>query len=147
MTRLAACLLTGLLAAGPAQAVVSLSNRGELVVNLKMSPPCCIVDGRSGLDRARRPLRNTVVWSQQLRINPTSPVVVIADDDAKALAIGRTIEKRFKAKEVLAVKGGFETWNAILSATGESGMPATFVIPMNTCEQGTPLQTLRSNKP
>lgn len=147
MTRLAAaCLLIGL-PAWPALAAVSLSDRSELVVNLKMSPPCCIVDGRSGLDRARRPLRNTVVWNQQLRINPTSPVVVIADDDAKALAIGRTIEKRFKAREVLAVKGGFETWNAILSTASESGMPATFVIPMNTCEQGTPLQTLRSNKP
>ncbi len=133
------------LVALPAWAGASLYDRVQLVVALKGWPPCCVVDGRSQAERDKQPLPGAVVWSKDLRIEPTGAVVVVADADAAALSIARKIERRFRAKEVLAVKGGYATWNALVSAASGSRMPSTFVIPSNTCEQGKPLQTLRSD--
>lgn len=133
--------------AGAAQAGTMLGDRLHVVEALKYSPPCCVVDARAPGPRLLRPLRDAVPWGKDLRITPSGTVVVIADDDQAALAVARRIAKRFRAKDVLAVKGGFDTWRDILEAAQEPGMPATFVIPMNTCEQGKPLQILRSNRP
>lgn len=139
-------IFAALLVALPAAATVSLYDRAALVVALKGAPPCCVVDGRSAAERAKHPVKGALVWSEALRIKPTGAVVVIADHDVVAFSIGQQLEARFKAKEVLAVKGGYATWDAFVSASETSGMPANFVIPSNTCEQGKPLQTLRSNK-
>jgi hypothetical protein len=73
--------------------------------------------------------------------------VVVADDDKAALALGERIGKQFQAETVVAVKGGIDTWREVLAIAEEPGMPATFVIPMNTCEQGKPLQVLRAKRP
>lgn len=133
-------------ATATAWAEVALRDRVQTVVALKSSPACCVVDARSQGPRTLRPLTDAVVWGKDLRITPSGTVVVIADNDQTALAVARQIERRFKAKDVVAVKGGFDVWRDIQLAAQEPGMPATFVIPMNTCEQGKPLQTLRSNK-
>lgn len=142
------CLLAlvALMAALPVRAEVSLYDRVQLVVALKSESPCCVVDGRSEAQRRKQPLKDALVWSESLRINPTSAVVVIASQDAAAVSIGKKLETRFAAKKVMAVKGGYATWNAIVSASEGTSMPPTFVIPSNTCEQGKPLQTLRSQK-
>ncbi|HEX8987943.1 MAG TPA: hypothetical protein VF816_08280 [Rhodocyclaceae bacterium] len=145
MRSLLGCLAA--LLAMPAGAEVSLYDRGELEAALKGASPCCVVDGRSARERLRSPLKDVLIWSDRTRLKPTGAVVVIADQDIVAYSIGTKIEQRFKAGRVLAVKGGYATWKAMLSASGQSGMPESFVIPSNTCEQGKPLQTLRSNKP
>jgi hypothetical protein len=145
MKRLLTTTLLALATIG-ASAATTLGDRAQIVEALKISPPCCVVDARSPGPRLLRPLKDAVAWSANMRIVPSGTVVVIADNDKAALVIARRIEKRFKAKDVLAVKGGVDTWREILAAAEEPGMPATFVIPKNTCEQGTPLQTLRSNK-
>jgi hypothetical protein len=145
MRRLLPTTLLALAATG-ALAATTLGDRVQIVEALKSSPPCCVVDARSSALRMLRPLKDAVVWNADTRIVPSGTVVVIADGDKEALAVAHRIEKRFKAKDVLAVKGGVDTWREILAASEEPGMPATFVIPKNTCEQGTPLQTLRSNK-
>lgn len=139
-------LLAGALLALPALAAVTLQDRSEIVETLKSTPPCCVVDGRSPGPRLLRPLKDAVVWQKGMRITPTGAVVVIADDDKAVLALARRIAKQFHAKTVVAVKGGIDTWRDVLAAAQEPGMPATFVIPKNTCEQGTPLQILRSNR-
>jgi hypothetical protein len=140
-------LLAALAAASTAiWAAPVLADRDQAISLLKATPPCCVVDARNGIRRKLRPLAGAVVWNDGMVVKPTGTVVVIADDDQAARSVGRAIEKRFNAKHVLAVKGGIETWDKVVSETQEPGMPATFVIPRNTCEQGSPLQTLRSNK-
>jgi hypothetical protein len=139
-------LLVGTLLALPAFAKGTLQDRGAIVETLKATPPCCVVDGRSQGPRQLRPLKDAVVWQKGVRINPTGAVVVIADDDKATLALARQIGRQFRAKTVVPVKGGIDTWREVLAAAQEPGMPASFVIPMNTCEQGKPLQTLRSNR-
>jgi hypothetical protein len=139
-------LLAGAVLALPALAETTLQDRDAIVETLKSAPPCCVVDGRSSGPRLLRPLDDAVIWQKGVRINPTGAVVVIANDDKAALALARKIGKQFQAKTVVAVKGGIDTWREVLAAAQEPGMPASFVIPMNTCEQGKPLQTLRSNR-
>jgi len=138
--------LAALAAATCAEAGVTLGDKEQTVELLKATPPCCVVDARAAAPRKLRPLADAVAWSDRPLIVPTGTVVVIGDSDQAALAVARRIEKRYKAKHVLAVKGGFDTWRELLAAAQEPGMPATFVIPRNTCEQGVPLQTLRSNR-
>lgn len=130
----------------PALAGVTLEDRATIVESLKFTPPCCVVDGRSPGPRQLRPLKDAIVWQKGVRIQPTGAIVVIADSDQEARALARHIARQFGAKTVIAVKGGFDTWRDVIVATQEPGMPATFVIPKNTCEQGTPLQILRSNR-
>ncbi len=137
-----ACMLAAL----SARAGASLYDQSQLKLALKVSPPCCVIDGRTEGQRQAHPLEAALVWSKDLRLEPTGAVVVVADDDQTALSIARRIEVRFHARKVLAVKGGVATWEAVGSTVENSGLPASFVIPMNTCEQGKPLQTLRSEK-
>jgi hypothetical protein len=139
-------LLVGIVLALPAVAGATLQDRSAIVETLKSTPSCCVIDGRSPGPRQLRPLKDAVIWQKGVRINPTGSVVVIADDDKAALTLARKIGKQFGAGTVVAVKGGIDTWRDIVAAAQEPGMPATFVIPMNTCEQGKPLQTLRSNR-
>ena len=134
------------LAALEAQAGTTLGDRRQIGAALALLPPCCVVDARSALPRALRPLKDAIAWSKDIRIVPTGTVVVVADSDKEALAVARRIAARFQARHVLAVKGGFDTWRDVLAAAAEPGMPATFVIPKNTCEQGTPIQILRSDR-
>jgi hypothetical protein len=139
-------LLAGAVLALPALAETTLQDHSAIVETLKSTPPCCVVDGRSSGPRQLRPLKDAVVWQKNMQIIPTGAVVVVADDDKAALALARKIGKQFHARTVVAVKGGIDTWREVLATAQEPGMPATFVIPMNTCEQGKPLQTLRSNR-
>jgi hypothetical protein len=139
-------LLAAFLLALPAFAATSLQDRRQIMDSLKYVPPCCVIDGRAPGPRQLRPLNDAVVWHKGALIKPTGTVVVIADTDSQALTLARQIAKQFHAQSVVAVKGGLDTWRDVLAASQEPGMPATFVIPKNTCEQGTPLQTLRSNR-
>jgi hypothetical protein len=131
----------------PTLAAVTLQDRNAIVETLKTKPPCCVIDGRAPTPRLIRPLKDAVIWKKGVRIKPTGTVVVVADDDKAALALGERIGKRFQAETVVVVKGGIDTWREVLAIAEEPGMPATFVIPMNTCEQGKPLQVLRAKRP
>ena len=74
-------------------------------------------------------------------------VLIVADTDAAALKIAQSIPAGAD-RAVFAVKGGAEAWQRVsLSASPPSAMSDSFVIPMNTCEQGKPLQVLKRNKP
>lgn len=139
--------------AGAAQAQVALKDKVQLVAALSAKPPCCIIDGRAAESRKREALDNALIWRSDLTINPTATVVVIADRDQDALGIANALGRKHPGKPVFAVKGGLPTWKATtLSLLAAAGMdaamsgPVTFVIPANTCEQGTPLQELRPDK-
>jgi len=146
-------LLTSLLASNVAEAEVSLLGGGDLIAALKDSPPCCVIDGRKELNRARTPLPDALPFRPDLSIQPTATVVVLADSDSEALKIAGVFEKKHPGKPIIAVKGGLPGWHAAMAAPnstatadGAPGSNLQFVIPHNTCETGEPLQKLQSRK-
>lgn len=143
MKILFAAAFAALLLALPAAAEVSLRDTAALEAFLAGDTPCCVIDGRSAASRKRAPLADALVFRKDLKINPTGVVVVIADSDARAMEIGERLADSSKAKAVYAVKGGIATWNAASVSGLLKSRPRSFVIPKNTCEQGTPLQELR----
>ena len=155
MTPLINSLLAALclLFASAAQAQASLKDKTQLLAALSAKPPCCVIDGRAAASRKRDVLKNALPWRSDLTINPTATVVVIADRDQDTLGIAHALERKHPGKPIFAVKGGLATWKAVsLSLLMAAGLdaamsgPITFVIPANTCEQGKPLQELRSDK-
>lgn len=138
---------------GAAWAQASLQDKAQLVSSLSGRPPCCVIDGRSAASRKREALKDALPWRSDLMINPTATVIVVADRDRDALAIAEDLGRQHPGKPIFAVKGGLGVWKAVsfsllinAGLDGPSGAPASFVIPANTCEQGTPLQELRSDK-
>jgi hypothetical protein len=129
--------------AAPAAAEVSLRDTAALEAFLSGNTPCCVIDARSAANRKRDPLADTLPYRKGLKINPTGVVVVIADTDPAAVEVGERLAESSKAQEVYAVKGGIATWKAATIAGLLKTRPRSFVIPKNTCEQGTPLQELR----
>jgi len=147
------CLLTGLLVSTAAHAEVGLLGSNELSASLKGSPPCCVIDGRKELNRAKAPLPEALPYRPGLSIQPTATVVVLADTDSEALHIAGIFEKQHPGKSIIAVKGGLKTWQAATASLGSAqandgapGATLQFVIPHNTCETGEPLQKLQSKK-
>jgi hypothetical protein len=140
-------VVVSLLATGSCLAArIVLHDQAQLETALKRSAPCCVVDARSEGNRRQSPLQDAVIYRKGVRIKPTAAVVVIADSDDQALVVGQALAKSTGAQEVLAVKGGITTWRALMAGKGNGatgGLPATFVIPRNTCEQGAPLQELK----
>lgn len=74
-------------------------------------------------------------------------VLIVADTDAEALAIAKSIPAASDCS-VFAVKGGRESWQRVMVKVPMSGSVShSFVIPKNTCEQGKPIQELKRDKP
>jgi len=137
--RLFAAAVAALSFAVPAAAEVSLRDTASLQAFLAKGTPCCVIDARNEAKRLSAPLADTLPYRKGLRINPTGIVVVIADTDARAIEVGKALERSSKAKDIYAVKGGARSWR---EATGvaASGLPSGFIIPKNTCESGTAIQ-------
>jgi hypothetical protein len=134
-----AATIAALLFALPAAAEVSLRDTAALQAFLASGTPCCVIDARNAAKRLSSPLADTLPYRKGLKINPTGIVVVIADTDARAIEVGKALERSSKAQEVYAVKGGARSWRAATGAAA-SGMPRGFIIPKNTCESGTAIQ-------
>lgn len=139
MKSLVAAAAAALLFALPAAAEVSLRDTAALQAFLASGTPCCVIDARNAAKRLSAPLAETLPYRKDLKINPTGVVVVIADTDARAIEVGKALERSSKAQEVYAVKGGARSWRAATGAAA-SGMPRGFIIPKNTCESGTAIQ-------
>lgn len=140
-------LFAAALGAGQARAGASLRSEAQLQLALRSNPPCCVIDGRPEAQRKARALPEALVYRKGLKINPIATVVVVADSDARALAIARTLASAHPGKTVFAVEGGVVAWQSVersIAAAAPGGRALEFVIPKNTCEQGTPLQQLRS---
>lgn len=125
----------------------SLRDDVQLMSLLVESPQCCVIDARSAKSRAAAALDGALVYRDALRIKATSAVVVVADSDARALAVARSIARR-SAHDVYAVKGGYLAWQSVairLQAEADKpGSKFTFVIPHNTCQQDTPLHVFKA---
>jgi hypothetical protein len=142
-----------LLGAASVHAGVVLRDAAELTQALKRQPACCVIDARSEDQQLKTPLADALRYRPGLQIIPTASVIVVADHDQEAMAIGAILLKQHPGKAIYAVKGGVATWEFVRkslektsSSQAPSGAPGiSFVIPHNTCETGTPLQILQSN--
>lgn len=127
--------------------VASLRNDAELFDLLNASPACCIVDARSEKARQLAAMPGALQYREGLKVKPTSHAVVVADSDARALAVARSLAAASRY-EVYALKGGLEAWQAVerrLQAhANKPGSKFSFVIPHNTCEQGKPLHVFKA---
>ncbi len=140
-----AALLLG--ASVQAHAAASLRNEMQLGLALRSSPPCCVIDARAESERKALALDEALVYREDLRINPTATVVVVADTDEAALAAAESIAAAHPGSPVLAVEGGVVAWQRVLArinAEPPGGRASQFVIPKNTCEHGPALQQLRT---
>jgi hypothetical protein len=129
-----------------AGADVTLRDRAGLEQALKNTEPCCVVDARTAANRARLPLVDTVPYREGMTLGAGGPVVVIADTDARALEVAKALVVAAGSRPILAVRGGAKTWQSVPQSSPITGPPPQFVIPSDTCKQGQPLQTLRSEK-
>lgn len=151
MVRRLACALCGwvLLCAAPSAnaATALLQDEAQLAALLTTSPQCCVIDARSAQRRKEDALPGALAYGEDLRIKPTSAVVVLADTDARALAVARTLAKTSPHK-VYAVKGGLQAWRAVevrlRAQASKPGSKYSFVVPFNTCEQGKPLHVFEA---
>jgi rhodanese-related sulfurtransferase len=145
------CALLGwvLLAATPAThaAMAVLQDDVQLASRLVGSPQCCVIDARSPRQRKEVELPGALTYREDLRIKPTSAVIVMADTDARALAVARTLAKN-SPHDVYAVKGGLPAWRSVQvrlqAQASKPGSKYTFVVPFNTCEQGKPLHVFEA---
>ena len=151
MMRLFGCLLVGPALLGAAlsthAATASLRDDAQLVALLTKSPQCCVIDARSAPRRKEAELPDALVYSEDLRIKPSSVVIVLADADAQALTVAKTLAKS-SPHDVYAVKGGYIAWQSVeirlQAQAAKPGSKFSFVIPYNTCEQGKPLHVFEA---
>lgn len=138
-----------------AWAQASLRDEVDLIERLKGNPPCCVIDARPEAARQKHPLADALVYKADLRIVPTSTVVVVGEDNASALKVADKLAQQHPGKPIFAVRGGVIAWSFVNKALEKSqasnaGAPPAggigFVIPKNTCESGTSLQLLSSGK-
>lgn len=145
-------LLVAWLWAASVHAAVVLRGTVELIEELKNAPPCCVIDARSEARQRQHPLADALRYRPGLSIIPTASIIVVADRDQDALAVGEALAQKHPGKAIYAVKGGVAAWESVrksLSRVSSSQAPGaapgiSFVIPHNTCETGTPLQILKS---
>lgn len=134
--------------ASAVRAEVQLYDKNQLVSALGANSPCCVVDGRDERSRQRQALAEAVLYRPGLKVAAgDAPVVVVGDNDKQASQVGESLAKDQPSKRILVVKGGLPEWQAALVALKDAppgGYAIQFVIPKNTCEQGTPLQKLLS---
>jgi len=150
--RLVPVLSAALFCAGHVHAGVTLRGEAELSEALKSRPPCCVIDARSEDNQRKHPLADALRYRPGLTIIPTAAVIIVADHDKDASKIGMILAGQHPGKIIYPVKGGVATWESVLKslrAVSSSKAPGvatgfSFVIPHNTCETGTPLQTLTS---
>lgn len=140
------CLSILLIPALAGAAEDALLGEAELAARLDKTPDYQLLDARSAEAQRAAPLAFST------RYQPMMPfrkglVLVVADSDAAAAVIARAIPGD-PARSVYAVKGGADAWRRIAEkAAPPTALPDKFVIPMNTCEQGKPLQVLKRDKP
>lgn len=128
-------------------AVARLQDEAQLVATLARSPQCCVVDARSAQHRKDAALAGALAYSDTLRIKPTSTVIVLADDDARALVVAKALAGT-SPHPVYAVKGGYMAWQSVVlrlqAEAAKPGSKFSFVIPHDTCQQGTPLHVFEA---
>lgn len=117
----------------------------ELTAKIRQTREYQLLDARSTGAQRSAPIAHSTKYRKIMPLKK-GLVLIVADTDAAALEVAQSIPATAD-RNVFAVQGGAKTWQRVLSQTSPaSAMPDSFVIPMNTCEQGKPLQELKRNK-
>jgi hypothetical protein len=123
-----------------------LLDEGALSKKVEQNQDYQLIDARNPEAQRLAP----IAFSTCYRINVTfikGLVLIVADTDADALAIARSVPAA-PGRSAFAVKGGFEAWQReAAKASPATSVSKDFVIPKNTCEQGKPIQELKRDKP
>jgi hypothetical protein len=105
-----------------------------------------LLDARDPETQRIAPLAFSTRYGINARIDKAL-VLVVADSDAEAVEIARSIPAE-NGRAAFAVKGGDEGWRRVTAkASTATSVSKTFVIPKNTCEQGKPIQELKRDQP
>jgi hypothetical protein len=122
-----------------------LLDENDLAVKIEKDKDYQLLDARSAETQRIAPIAFSTRYQTTMPIKK-GLVLIVADTDDAALEIAQSIHDRPDCT-VFAVKGGAEAWRRVsLNASPPSSMSDSFVIPMNTCEQGKPLKELKRNK-
>jgi hypothetical protein len=123
-----------------------LLDEAALTAKLDKTSDYQLLDARNAEAQRLAP----IAYATRYRINTPIKkglVLVVADKDASAVEIATSIPADI-GRSVYAVKGGAEAWKRVSTQTAApTSVSGSFVIPMNTCEQGKPLQQLKRDKP
>jgi len=123
-----------------------LLGENDLAAKIEKDKNYQLLDARSAEAQRIAPIAFSTRYQTTMPIKK-GLVLIVADTDAAALEMAQSIHAGSDCT-VFAVKGGAEAWQRVsLNASPPSAMSDSFVIPMNTCEQGKPLQELKRNKP
>jgi len=123
-----------------------LLGENDLAAKIEKDKDYQLLDARSAEAQRIAPIAFSTRYQAAMPIRK-GLVLIVAGTDAAALEIAQSIPAG-SDRTVFAVKGGAEAWQRVsLNASPPSTMSNSFVIPMNTCEPGKPLQELKRNKP
>lgn len=118
----------------------------DLAAKIEKDKSYQLLDARSAEAQRIAPIAFSTKYQTVMPIKK-GLVLIVADTDAAALGIAQSIPAE-SGRTVFAVKDGAEAWRRVsLNASPPSTMSDSFVIPMNTCEPGKPLQVLKRNRP
>jgi hypothetical protein len=123
-----------------------LLDEGALSTRLGLTQDYQLLDARSAEAQRNTPIAFSTRYQSTMPVKK-GLVLIVADTDAEALAIAKSIPAA-PDRFVFAVKGGCESWQRVMTKTPVStSVSRSFVIPTNTCEQGKPIQELKRDKP
>lgn len=132
-------LLLAWLGLANARAEALLESSAKLAPLVRNAPELLLVDARSEKSRRRQPLEGATPYRENMAVKP-GLIVVVGEGDKRALQVAQQLAAS-SGRTVYAVKGGMTAWRETKNRkTLESLMPNNFVIPHNTCEQGSALQ-------
>ncbi len=122
-----------------------LLGRDEVTAKIRQTEKYQLLDARNATAQRDASIAFSTKYRKTMAIKK-GLVLIVADTDTAAVEIARSISS-VPGRSVFAVQGGAETWRQVAAEASPPAMPDSFVIPMNTCEQGKPLQELRRNQP
>ncbi len=117
----------------------------ELTAKIRQAEKYQLLDARNATAQRNAPIAFATKYRKTMAIKK-GLILIVADTDTAAVEIARSMSG-VPGRSIFAVQGGAETWRQVAAETSPPVMPDSFVIPMNTCEQGKPLQELRRNQP
>jgi len=119
-----------------------LESSAKLAPLVRAAPEVLLVDARSEKSRRQQLLEGAAPYQKKMTVK-SALIVVVGDNNKQAMQVARQLASHGE-QTVYAVKGGATAWLEMKNRkTLQSLMPNNFVIPHNTCEQGSALQVYK----
>lgn len=139
---LCSALLLACLGLANVHAGALLESSTKLAPLVRAAPEILLVDARSEKSRRQQLVEDATPYQKNMTVKP-GLIVVVGDNNQQAMQVARRLVSHGD-QTVYAVKGGAAAWLEMKNRkTLQSMMPNNFVIPHNTCEQGSALQVYK----